>query len=251
MNIELSEGKHATLLVQEKPFKENFIFSANGSLVALGNILESKNLSEEMQSNSGSETWLTEESDIYLFGKNKLLSNLILKVPNISYNFEYSIPQEQKGYHSLKLNSSTPFVVKPKKYRHFDSSKKILISFDPMPSHSECTRHCLSKKLSLLIENKSKKIIGWILKNPLDVIVDNYGGEADASCADDITYRIFENYLNTVSDNTCEKFDDDMELVVDLLLKNITKEKIALIKGSKRIKIMENTIADLVDYFKN
>lgn len=226
-----------------------FLFDSNGSVAATGEILKSGDLSDVVLQTIGSESWFSEESDLFRFTQSRQLHSLVLSLPAWNEPIEAVIPESQKGYFSLELSSEkNSFIVPPQTFRFFDISKRRLICFSRRDSVSDLVRFNLTNNLSLLFDGKDH-FFGWIFVNPLESMVETFQSEKDSEPADDLSYEIFGEILKVFSDDQCKLYDDDMGAVVKQLLKDVTQEKISFIKGRERQKIINKAMMNLKAYF--
>lgn len=83
----------------------------------------------------------------------------------------------------------------------------------------------------------------------MENISDSYLGANDTGVVDDATYKVFSDYYRIFSDNELETYDDDLEVLVEKLLSEISSERISRITGTTRRRLMEEALRDLQDYW--
>jgi len=253
MKCILSQDVKINLEEQASPFNQTkFIFDANGCFVASGSILKKSSFSDAIDETTGSEPWVSDDSDYWRFDENDNISSLVLKLPNVNLENTNNIvlPEVSKYFSSVKLESNKKsFVAPPQKFRHFNPAERYLLSTSVESNELlGLTRIKINNHLSFLMDVKNY-FSGWVVENPLSIITDDIGGSIDEATPDSFTYKVFAEFFEVVSNNKCEQMDDDMEEVVKLLSNVINEEKLQKIKGSLREKLLVSSIENLKNYF--
>lgn len=231
------------------PFEEKFIFDSSGLLLCLADTFSQYNLNTVMERTLGSETWVTDESDIYRFDKNNLnLVSLIIKVPwnNKSLHFDSKVNNtKNKDISTLRLGQKVPpFFMPIMKNKYLDVKNKVLYCFTS--EYNDKWREIrLSRHFSIFTENK--KIVCYSMVDPLSIISSDFSKSLDSNKATSNDYKIFSIILSIYSD---ENIDNKGVENVVMELEGLKKQGIIDdITGIIRKETVDNFIDDLVAYF--
>ena len=227
------------------------IFGSSGAIVAFGSISSFPNVNSILDETIGSEKWFSEDSDLFRFEKNGTLHSIVLAVPPRNASACPVFPENEVGFFSMhlpELNQS--FIIPPQEVRFFDPQKRELYCFTKFAKDIKLRRFLVALDFSLLFDDKNL-FVGWILVNPIEKMAATFQDLAIEDRVDQYTYDIFADFFNLVSDNQCDKFDDDMNLVVQNLLIKILEMKNLLngiIDEKRRSRIIQ-VINELKNYF--
>lgn len=231
-----------------------FIFDSDGCLVATGKVLGSDNITSVFQRTIGSETWITDESDLFRFSDHGSLEldSIVLKCPTNNIGIGKSIPLKPVELELNKVricSNYKPFVVPPQSSMCFDVNNRRLIAFS-VNSNEVCKlqRFYIAEGLAIFIDSE-QRYSGWSLNDPLGVVTGAFNGNLDKVKTNSETYKLFAKYFEILSDQFCESKNDDMEEVVKELAGCFKDETLAKINGEKRALLLKNSIESLVDYF--
>ncbi|AMG66433.1 hypothetical protein WKS79_000466 [Providencia stuartii] len=238
MNIKPGIEWISTAECQYHKFSPIWDFGGNSSVISL--CTGSSNMIEK------SGHWITEESDVFYFDKNNLLSNIQLSLPNENEPFIVNNNYITNfGY--IILKDDTYDIIPVQTMRYFDPTNRILFAFNKkITSKDSFEFSMLHSDLGLISINGEYN--GYVLLNPLNYFTDSENHFDKSNLPDDSEYHLISTYLNIMSDNRINQLNGDISMVVNELKESIIPN-INLIKSKVRKKIVISSINELLEFY--
>ncbi|WOE77308.1 hypothetical protein RZO07_18435 [Pseudomonas protegens] len=217
-----------------KDFKINYAFGGNSSTISISN----------GNSGIGSEHWISENSELFLFSPDGNLVKFQLSTPN--KNIKSTLSKKSSYWGEITLKNPKPFLLEPTKLRCFSAKRKELICLNS-PLSSDVDYIYIKKDFSFIFSENN--YCGYRLKNPLrylcESVDENLGLIKEPNHAE---YCLMEKYLSIMSDNRLDELNQNMELLVLELSKKISPHLIS-IRCDRRRKVIEKSITELLDFY--
>ncbi|MCL9658920.1 hypothetical protein L2088_29910 [Pseudomonas protegens] len=215
-------------------FTIKYAFGGNSSVISLSN----------GKPGIGSEHWISENSEFFLFNIYGDLVNSELSVPN--KNTKNNLSEHSSCWGEIKLKNPKHFLLEPTKLRNFNAEKKELTCLNFTPSSSVTHIH-IKKDFSFIFSEN--KYCGYRLKNPIRYLCGSVDENLDLiKEPNHAEYCLMEKYLAIMSDNRLDELNQSMESLVLELSKEILPH-LKAIRCNRRRRIIEKSIIELLDFY--
>lgn len=217
-----------------KNFRIKYAFGGNSSVISLSN----------GKSGIGSEHWLSENSELFLFSIDGDLVRTELSIPN--ENTKNTSSEHSSCWGEVKLRNPKHFLLEPTKLRNFSAERKEFTCLNFTPSSSVTHIH-IKKDFSFIFSEN--KYCGYRLKNPIRYLCESVDENLDLiKEPNHAEYCLMEKYLAIMSDNRLDELNQNMESLVLELSKEISPH-LKAIRCNRRRRIIEKSITVLLDFY--
>lgn len=215
-------------------FVVRFAFGGNSSLISISN----------GESGIGSEHWILEESERFLFNTNGNLVLSELSVPN--KNAHIHLTENSSCWGEIYYLDQKPFLVPPTKFRNFNAQERSLTCLNFLPIKSVDYVY-IKEDFNFIFADE--KYCGYRLHNPIRYLCETTDESLDFTMEpDEGEYKLMSVYLSVLSDNKLDKLNQNMaSLIMDLSSK--IAPRLGEIRCVRRRGIIERSLVDLMDFY--